>query len=52
MNGHCLLSPHTFAFPSNTIDANNTCNLIGIVLVDDDDQPSSLFTVGVMAKYI
>jgi hypothetical protein len=33
------------------IAANNTCNLMRILLVDDD-QPSSLFTVGVMAEYI
>lgn len=31
------------------IPANNTCNLMKILLVDDD-QP--LFTVGVMAEYI
>lgn len=33
------------------IPPNNTCNLMRILLVDDD-QPSSLFTVGVMAEYI
>ena len=33
------------------IAANNTCNLMRILLVDDDQQ-SSLFTFGVMAEYI
>jgi hypothetical protein len=42
VNGHCLLPPHPSAFPSNTIAANNTCNLMRILLVDDDQSSSHL----------